>query len=227
MFKTLIKLFKVENLLAQANDQVVEMLKEDLSLFRDSIKLLWTEVGVSLEEIRERDRQINRYVQDVRKKVLTHLAFSGSSGLETALSLISIVRDIERIGDHTKDIGYLATDFPGKFRAGEFENGLKKFENLLIERIQTLIDIFETGDDIREKAGRLTRTHPEINSQYREMILSLITKEDVSLTPSQSAILALYMRYLRRVEGHIFNIASAEVNPFHRIGFRKKKKKAE
>jgi len=227
MFKTLIKLFKVENLLAQANDQVVEMLKEDLSLFRDSIKLLWTEVGVSLEEIRERDRQINRHVQDVRKKVLTHLAFSGSSGLETALSLISIVRDIERIGDHTKDIGYLATDFPGKFRAGEFENGLKKFENLLIERIQTLIDIFETGDDIREKAGRLTRTHPEINSQYREMILSLITKEDVSLTPSQSAILALYMRYLRRVEGHIFNIASAEVNPFHRIGFRKKKKKAE
>ena len=226
MFKALIKLFKAENLLAQANDQVIEMLKEDLSLFRDSIKLLWTEEGVSIEEIRERDRQINRHVRDVRKKVLTHLAFSGSSGMETVLALISIVRDIERIGDHTKDIGYLATDFPGKFKAGEFENGLKKFENLLIERIQTLIDIFETGDDIREKAGRLTRSHLEVNSQYREMILSLITKEDVSLTPSQSAILALYMRYLRRVEGHIFNIASAEVNPFHRIGFKKKKKKA-
>ena len=225
MFKTLIKLFKAENLLAQANDQVVEMLKEDLSLFRDSIKLLWTEEGVSIEEIRERDRQINRHVRDVRKKVLTHLAFSGSSGMETVLSLTSIVRDIERIGDHTKDIGYLATDFPGKFKAGEFENGLKKFESLLIERIQILIDIFETGDDIREKAGQLTRSHPEINSQYREMILSLITKEDVSLTPSQSAILALYMRYLRRVEGHIFNIASAEVNPFYRIGFKKKKKK--
>jgi phosphate uptake regulator len=227
MFKALIKLFKAENLLAQANDQVIEMLKEDLSLFRDSIKLLWTEEGVSIEEIRERDRQINRHVRDVRKKVLTHLAFSGSSGMETVLALISIVRDIERIGDHTKDIGYLATDFPGKFKAGEFENGLKKFENLLIERIQTLIDIFETGDDIREKAGRLTRSHLEVNSQYREMILSLITKEDVSLTPSQSAILALYMRYLRRVEGHIFNIASAEVNPFHRIGFKKKKKKAK
>ena len=227
MFKTLIRWFKAENLLAQANDQVIEMLKEDLSLFRDSIKLLWTEEGVSIEEIRERDRQINRHVRDVRKKVLTHLAFSGSSGMETVLALISIVRDIERIGDHTKDIGYLATDFPGKFKAGEFENGLKKFENLLIERIQTLIDIFETGDDIREKAGQLTRSHPELNSQYREMILSLITKEDVSLTPSQSAILALYMRYLRRVEGHIFNIASAEVNPFHRIGFKKKKKKAK
>jgi len=29
------------------------------------------------------------------------------------------------------------------------------------------------------------------------------------------------------VEGHIFNIASAEVNPFNSIGFKKKKKKAE
>ena len=81
MFKTLIKLFKAENLLAQANDQVIEMLKEDLSLFRDSVKLLRTEEGVSLEEIKERDRQINRHVREVRKKVLTHLAFSGSSGM--------------------------------------------------------------------------------------------------------------------------------------------------
>lgn len=227
MFKAMIQWFKAENLLAQANEQVVEMLKEDLSLFLDSIKLLWTEGGVSIEEIRERDQQINRYVRDVRKKVLTHLAFSGSSGMETALVLISIVVDIERIGDHTKDIGYLATDYPGKFKAGEFENSLKKFESLLTERLQILIDIFESGDHIREKASQLTRTHPDINSQYREMISSLIMKEDVSLTSSQSAVLTLYMRYLRRVEGHIFNIASAEVNPFHRIGFKKKKKKAE
>ena len=227
MFKSLIKMFKAENLLAQANEQVVEMLKEDLSLFQDSIKLLWTEEGVSIEEIRERDRQINQHVRDVRKKVLTHLAFSGSGGMETALALISIVRDVERIGDHTKDIGYLAMDFPGKFKAGEFESGLKEFEGLLIGRIQILIDILESGDDVREKAGDLTRTHLEVNSRYREMITNLITNEEVGLTPSQSAIVALYMRYLRRVEGHIFNIASAEVNPFHRIGFKKKKKKAE
>jgi len=227
MFKSLIKMFKAENLLAQANDQVVEMLKEDLSLFQDSIKLLWTEEGVSIEEIRERDRQINQHVRDVRKKLLTHLAFSGTAGLETALALISIVRDVERIGDHTKDIGYLAMDFPGKFKPGEFENSLKKFESTLIERIQKLIDIFESGDEIREKAGGLTRTHLEVNSRYREMITNLITNEEVTLTPSQSAIVALYMRYLRRVEGHIFNIASAEVNPFHRIGFKKKKKKSQ
>ena len=227
MFKSLIKMFKAENLLAQANEQVVEMLKEDLSLFQDSIKLLWTEEGVSIEEIRERDRQINQHVRDVRKKVLTHLAFSGSGGMETALALISIVRDVERIGDHTKDIGYLAMDFPGKFKAGEFESGLKEFEGLLIGRIQILIDILESGDDVREKAGDLTRTHLEVNSRYREMITNLITNEEVGLTPSQSAIVALYMRYLRRVEGHIFNIASAEVNPFHRIGFKKKKKKLQ
>ena len=227
MFKALIQWFKVGNLLAQANEQVVEMLKEDLSLFQDSIKLLWTEEGVSIEEIRERDRQINQHVRDVRKKVLTHLAFSGSGGMETALALISIVRDVERIGDHTKDIGYLAMDFPGKFKAGEFESGLKEFEGLLIGRIQILIDILESGDDVREKAGDLTRTHLEVNSRYREMITNLITNEEVGLTPSQSAIVALYMRYLRRVEGHIFNIASAEVNPFHRIGFKKKKKKLQ
>ncbi|HUU26605.1 MAG TPA: PhoU domain-containing protein [archaeon] len=224
MFKKLVQWFKGEGLLSQAKEEVLEMLKENLSMFRDSVKLLWTNEGASLDEIRERDRQINRNVRDVRKKVLTHLVFSGSSGLETSLALISIVRDIERIGDHAKDICYLATDFPGSFKPGDFKDDLQEFENAIAERLQILVEIFESGDEENKKAARLTTTHKDIDRQYRSMLLKLITEENESLSSGQSAILALYMRYLRRIEGHIFNIASAEVNPFHRIGFRAKDK---
>ena len=224
MFKSLVKFFKAEGLLAQANDQIVGMLKEDLSLFNDSVKLLWTEEGVTIEEIKERDRQINKDVREVRKKVLTHLAFSGASGMETALVLLFIVVYIERIGDHTKDIGSLATDYPGEFEAGSFKDGVKKLEQRLRERLELLIDIFETGDEVREKASSLTKSHPEVNEMYRTMIYRLLTDDgDKGLNCPQTAKLALYLRYLRRVEGHIFNIASTEVNPFHRIGFKKKK----
>ena len=68
---------KSDNLLVQANDLVLEMLREDYDLLKDSINLLWTGDDISVEGLRERDRQINRYVRDVRKKILTHLSFSG------------------------------------------------------------------------------------------------------------------------------------------------------
>ncbi len=224
MFKSLLNWFKSENLLAQAKDEVLDMLRRDLAMYRDSVLLLCCGEGVGLDEIRERDRQINRLVRDVRKKVLTHLAFSGSSGLDTSLVLVSIVVDIERIGDYTKDIAYLASDFPGKFIPGEFEPELKNFEQQIESRLQGLIAVFEQDHEDGSLAVELARTHREVDEQYRRMLRRLITKEDLALTPNQSALLALYLRYLRRIEGHIFNIASAEVNPFHRIGFRVKKK---
>ena len=227
MYKTLIQWFKSENLLVQAKELVIEMLGEDLKMFNDSIKLLWTDMGVTIDEIRERDRDINRHVREVRKKVLTHLAFSGASGLDTSLTLINMVVDIERIGDHTKDIGYLATDFPGVFNPGDFRDEVKELERAIADRLVSLVDIFENGEEGSGKALQLTRTHAKINQDYHRMLERLLGEENSTLTTSQSAKLALYLRYLRRVDGHIFNIASSKVNPFHRIGFRKKNKKKQ
>src|SRR3972149_9548046 len=108
MLRALVRWFKSENLLEQAKLEVYEMLREDFRLFEDSNKLFWTGEGASIDQLRERDKQINRFVRDVRKKVLTHLAFSGSGGLDTALVMISLVVYIERIGDYPQALGYLA-----------------------------------------------------------------------------------------------------------------------
>ena len=227
MFESLFNLVKQKNLLAQANEQIIEMLKEDLSLFRASVELLWTESGVSFEEIKQRDRQINRFVREVRKKVLTYLAFSGLREMDSAIIILYLVVYIERIGDHTKDISRLATDYPNRFKCGKLEKDVKDFERQLFDRLERLIDIFETGDNIREKASGLTRTHPDVDKVYLKMINRLLTPDNTEgLACAEGVKLALYLRYLRRIEGHIFNIASSEVNPFHRIGFSKKKKSA-
>ena len=88
-----------------------------------------------------------------------------------------------------------------------------------------LVDVVESEEN--EKAHQLATTHKDMDRDYRKMLDRLISEEDSGLTHSQSVMLALYLRYLRRIEGHVFNIASAEVNPFHRIGFRIKKKTKE
>ena len=225
MFKSLFKWFRAENLLAQAKKQVLEMLKIVRGLFDDSVELFWTGQGVTIDAIRKRDKEINRLVRDVRKKVLTHLAFTGSSGdLDMSLVMVNIVVFIERIGDYTKDIGYLATDYPGGVKAGSLEERVHSFEKDLSARLGLLIDVFSRDDDEAGLAPKLTSTHKEMDQKYRELSQVLMEPDKNPLSPSDSAKLALYLRYLRRVEGHVFNVASGEVNPFHRISFKVKKK---
>ena len=225
MFKSLISWFRAENLLVQADNQVIVMLKTVHELFDDSVELFWTGKGTTIDDIRERDRAINQYVREVRKKILTHLAFTGSSDLDLSLVMVNLVVYIERIGDYTKDIAYLATDHPGDLDVGELETRVHAFERELSERLGMLYDVFSTEDDEENLAPKLTGTHKAMNAKYREMLEVLMDEKENTLTPSHSAKLALYLRYLRRVEGHIYNVASAEVNPFHRISFKVKKKK--
>ena len=224
MFKALFNWFKAENLLSQAKRQVLEMLKIVHELFDDSVQLFWSGSGATIDSLRKRDREINHLVRDVRKKVLTHLAFTGSGDLDMSLVMVNIVVYIERIGDYTKDIGYLATDYPGVVKAHELEERAHSFEKDLSARLKILVDVFSRDDDETGLAKQLTSTHKEMDLKYKGLIQVLMEPEKNPLTPSDSAKLALYLRYLRRVEGHIYNIASGEVNPFHRISFKVKKK---
>ncbi len=224
MFRSLVNWFRTENLLIQANEQVLNMLKIVDSLFDDSVNLFWTGQGVTIDELKERDKEINSLVRDVRKKVLTHLAFSGSGNLEMSLVMVNIVVFIERIGDYTKDIGYLATDYPAVVQAGGLEETVHSFEKELNARLKLLIKIFSDSDGVGQLATRLTSTHKEMNTRYNEMCAVLMETGKNKLSAPDSAKMALYLRVLRRVEGHIFNIASTEVNPFHRISFKVKKK---
>lgn len=224
MFRALVNWFRAENLLVQAKKQVLEMLHIVETLFDDSVNLFWTGQGVTIDDIRKRDREINRLVRDVRKKVLTHLAFTGTGDLEMSLVMVNIVVFVERIGDYTKDIGYLTTDYPGTVNAGELESKVHAFEKDLGSRLKMLSGIFSDGDELGEAARRITATHKEMDEKYRDVVSVLMEPQKNTLSPSDSARLALYLRYLRRVEGHVFNVASTEVNPFHRISFKVKKK---
>ncbi len=46
-----------------------------------------------------------------------------------------------------------------------------------------------------------------------------------NLSVGSAVTLALYFRSLKRINGHLRNITTSVVNPFHRIGFKPKKKK--
>ena len=56
---------------------------------------------------------------------MTHLVVSGNKDLGSGLILVSVVIDIERMGDYTKNIYDLAIQHPKRLKAGNYENQLQ------------------------------------------------------------------------------------------------------
>ncbi|NOZ62729.1 MAG: hypothetical protein GXO74_13740 [Calditrichaeota bacterium] len=219
MLKELQKLFGKKSLMEQAVAACLVMLKEDWEMFRESVKSLRESDTAELSfDIEGKDIKINKFEREVRKKVLTHLAVSDVSDLNLGLILISIVIDIERIGDYTKNIVELAQNHPGRLRGGPWEQKLKQNEQIISDNFGRLILAFEKSetDSAKQLLDELWRIKKDCDAR----VFELIQNESLDLQIKDAVALALYMRYLKRVASHLMNIATSLVNPFHKLGYR-------
>ena len=120
MFKQIFELFKADSLYEQALVECYEMLEIDREMFNESVKSLRASDTADIPiDIYAMDKKINEFERDVRRKVMTHLVVSGNEDLGSGLILVSVVVDIERIGDYTKNIYDLAVQHPKKLTAGK------------------------------------------------------------------------------------------------------------
>src|SRR5690625_4624904 len=123
MWKTIRSLFQKDDLYTQALQESYKMLDMDLEMFEASVETLRrSPVGEIPIDIYKMDKQINSYEREVRRKVMTHLSISGPANLSAGLVLVSVVIDIERIGDYAKNIYTLAKSHPARLHGGSLED---------------------------------------------------------------------------------------------------------
>jgi phosphate transport system protein len=219
MFKAFFELFRKESLLQQAYDRSLEMLQEDREMFLAAASSLREHDDARIElDIYAKDQMINAYEREVRRKVMTHLAVQRSGNIAAGLALVSIVIDIERIGDLTKNIVDLALRHPGRLECGSFEESIRKIETTVKTMFTLLIEALPEGDEA--KAKEVMSEHWWIARRSDEILNGLIGRTDPTIVCSDAVSTALYVRFLKRISAHLMNIASSLVNPFDRIGFR-------
>lgn len=219
MFKALYEILRKEDLLQEAYTASVEMLKLDRQMFEAAYKSLrGSENGEIPTDIYTQDAKINQYQREVRRKVLAHMIASPSRDIVFGLILVSIVIDIERIGDYMKNIVELAEEHPRKLTGGPFAEEIADIETQVTERFDLLLESFEKSDV--DLALAVMRKHPAITQRCDNILKSMLSEEHQDLCCVDAVSIALYVRYLKRVSSHITNIASGIANPFDRIGFR-------
>jgi phosphate transport system protein len=229
MWRNLFNVFRKDTLFTQALRESHQMLDIDLEMFEASVESLRRSdagAGAINVDLRKMDKEINRFERDVREKVLTHLAVSGPSDLSHGLVLVSIIIDIERIGDYAKNIYDLARYHPERLHGGSMEEVVADVESRTASLFRDMVVAFREND--QDKARKIMKTYKgSLSTDCEKIVERLVGDQASDLTAGNAAAIALYVRYLKRIAGHSRNIVTSVVNPFPRIGYREKKVKKE
>jgi phosphate uptake regulator len=218
-FREIYAIWRRDNSLAQAIRDSYAMLEKTHGMFRSSVQRLRTGEAAKVSlSVHEEDRIINEYQIEVRKKVLRYLAITGTVDLIPGLVLTSIIIDIERIGDYTKNITELAMVQQCELKCGSFEPLVCDLEKT-VERLFCEVPPLLASSN-RQVARKLCDECSWLRKGADDVLVELIKGADESLSRGQTAATALYVRYLKRVGAHLLNILSSVVNPFERIGYR-------
>ena len=219
MFKQIFELFKSDSLQEQALTECYEMLEIVREMYNESVRTLrHSDTAEIAIDIYKTDKKINEFERDVRRKVMTHLVVSGKDDLGSGLILVSVVIDIERMGDYTKNIYDLAVEHPKRLLGNEYEEKLSNIESSTKKFLNETIDVFKNQDIV--KARKLMKEYKkDISSTSSDIVNSIVSGKNNNLSSEQSASLVLYARYLKRIAAHSRNLISSIVNPFERIGY--------
>ena len=219
MLKEFFNLLKSDSLYEQALVESYEMLDIDLSMFTESVRSLRKSDSADINiDIYDMDKKINSFERDVRRKIMTHLTVNPQQDLSSGLVLVSVVIDIERIGDYTKNIYDLALNHPSKLVGGNYEESLLEVEESTRQFFIDSVKSFKEQDI--DLARRLMEDYKtEISSKCEEITKAIVSGKSSDISSSDAAAIALYARYLKRISAHCRNLISSIVNPFERIGY--------
>jgi len=218
MFKWLSKILNSPGLIEEAEKIVSDMLEISYNMFRYSMEIV-IEKAEEKENIYATDKKLNALEIDVRKKILEHLSINPSQDITPSLVLATIVVDIERIGDYSKNLIEISHKYP-KPLSGNYIEKIKGLEKKVQTYFENTIKVYDEQDEILGK--EVMKKLSELVAECQDLLEALV--EDDSLSSKEGIIYALLVRHLKRISAHVKNVCSSIINPFHRLGYKPKER---
>jgi phosphate transport system protein len=163
----------------------------------------------------QRDVRMNKLERLIRKQVVAHLSLSGNRpDVPYSLLLISLVKDVERIGDYSKNLTEISDIRPGPPPDDEITQELGEIRSDVEQSFKALSVVFGTSN--RERAIELIRQRRDAAHRC-DALIARISRSDYDAATTTA--MALGTRYYKRIGGHALNVLSSIVMPIHKIDY--------
>jgi phosphate uptake regulator len=215
VFKGLFSWWKEDILLKDALEQSALAIDKAGRMFSLGMAVVTDGSGIE-KTIFDMDSELNAIQIDIRKKVLEHLAIKPAQDVTSSLILITIIIDIERVGDLAKNLVELYQMNRGTLEQPAYSTDVGTMQEKLEGSFSLVRDAFIDGDDM--KANQVMEDCTWISGRCDATLQAIAGDEGLEVR--EAVAYTLLFRYLKRISGHIRNIASSVVNPFHKLGYK-------
>ncbi|HEX9794732.1 MAG TPA: PhoU domain-containing protein [Planctomycetota bacterium] len=191
-----------------------QMLEDGRHIFDAATNALLggTDPVVIRDDLWATDKRINHNERQIRRMLMTHAVSYGMSELPFCLSLMSLVKDAERIGDYGKNIFDLAAlDLKVLDDSRSDLVALKDTISKLLVRARNVYD------NQRENEARSFLAESDaLQSLCDKRTNALLLRTEGG---GRLAATALTYRYFKRVVAHAMNIITAVVLPLDQLDY--------
>lgn len=171
--------------------------------------------GPLRQQASDSDHRVNLLVQQVRRELIVHASLHGiqvDSGVMFAT--MSIVKDIERVGDYAKRLLRIAR-IRGPFTPETAEHAeLRAYSDRIAQHLTDVRDALCVQDP-DAAAALLTDVHA-LTEEITAAIDQLLAADPA---PSDGAARALAYHFLARISAHLGNVLTSLVAPLDQLDF--------
>jgi len=165
------------------------------------------------EDIRTTDERVNAAERDIRRELVVHASVYGGFDTPQILVYMSIVKDVERIGDYAKNLYDIAADGV-VLDSGELMAEMLELRTRISSMISEVAEVFHDRDGAR--ARELFREGDALQDDFDARVSELVTGR---IGEPYAVAYALTYRYLKRIVAHLMNVLSAVVMPLDRLDY--------
>ena len=163
----------------------------------------------------KQDVEVNKLERKIRKAVIAHLSIAANiSDLPYCLLLMSLVKDVERIGDYAKNLAEVPDYHPDPLSATEVHAALLAVRQVVEKSFGETMQVFSNCD--RDRALELIRDGKGVAEQCEALIHQVAAGTQNAAT---TTALVLAIRYYKRIGGHLLNVLSSVVMPLHKLDY--------
>jgi len=222
VWKPLLTIFGKETRLDKAYADTHKMFALTEKMFLEAKSILREQnpekMGI---DIYDADAKVNKFERKIRKKVMRHLEEREREDIYSGLLLVSVIIDFERIGDECKNVLGLAKNYHCRLKPKGFKADLLKIEAAVEDMFARVREHFKNGDIV--DAEKMLEEYSWVYKLCDACETDLIKMSDKNIPPARAVALALYIRHLKRISGHLRNVSTSVVSPFDKIGYTPQK----
>ncbi|UCG76655.1 MAG: PhoU domain-containing protein [Gemmatimonadota bacterium] len=217
MFRELLSVFRDSKPLQAISADFAEMLRETYDITVHAGQIFFGDAAApgELSYIYSQDVRVNKLERKIRKAVVAHLSFpENTKNVPFCLALMSLVKDVERIGDYAKNLGEVRDFFTGSLPDDERVAEVREIRSSVEEAFSVTPEIIAEAQ--HERAMAVIRHGKNVARRCDGLVVAIARSPYDAAT---TAALVLGTRYYKRINGHVLNVLSSVVMPLHKLDY--------